>query len=60
MSRATHFVYCTTNDLPNCAANQVSHGLLSWGQAVPARDGPGCGAAFILELPYTPRETPYA
>jgi PAS domain S-box-containing protein len=23
-------------------------------------DGPGCGAAFILELPYTPRETPYA
>jgi len=23
-------------------------------------DGPGCGATFILELPYVPRETPRA
>ncbi len=32
-SRATRFNYCTVNDLPNCAANQVDKEIRAWSSA---------------------------
>ncbi len=46
MSRATRFNYCTVNDLPNCAANQVDKEIRAW------TSGNSCAVSGTLQECY--------
>ena len=46
ISRATRFNYCTVNDLPNCAANQVDKEIRAW------TSGNSCAVSGTLQECY--------